>query len=146
MALGTLGLFVFAMGGPAGLCPADGGLEAVPEPLWWLCGCDRHFYFGAAGVALRNGAAPPSPAARAMAAGVAAGSGERSGGEQPGPVGLAERGGSAAQQVGCQRALAARYPSRSPANSGPPGGGGAVGEDRARQVFVGPCCEQPEQR
>lgn len=47
LALGTLGLFAFAMVDPAGFAPRMAGLAAVPEPLWWLLGAIVSFYFGA---------------------------------------------------------------------------------------------------
>lgn len=47
LALGTLGLFVFAMVDPAGFAARMVGLDAVPEPLWWLLGAIVSFYFGA---------------------------------------------------------------------------------------------------
>jgi hypothetical protein len=47
LALGTLGLFVYAMMDPAGFAPRMVGLGAVPEPLWWLLGAIVSFYFGA---------------------------------------------------------------------------------------------------
>lgn len=47
LALGTLGLFVFAMVDPPAFAARMVGLEAVPEPLWWLLGAIVSFYFGA---------------------------------------------------------------------------------------------------
>jgi hypothetical protein len=47
LALGTLGLFVFAMVDPVAFSARMAGLEAVPEPLWWLLGAIVSFYFGA---------------------------------------------------------------------------------------------------
>ena len=47
LALGTLGLFVFAMVDPVAFSGRMVGLEAVPEPLWWLLGAIVSFYFGA---------------------------------------------------------------------------------------------------
>ena len=47
LALGTLGLFVYAMVDPVGFAARMVGLEAVPEPLWWLLGAIVSFYFGA---------------------------------------------------------------------------------------------------
>jgi hypothetical protein len=47
LALGTLGLFVFAMVDPGAFAARMVGLEAVPEPLWWLLGAIVSFYFGA---------------------------------------------------------------------------------------------------
>jgi hypothetical protein len=47
MALGTIGLFVFAMADPEGFAARMVGLSEVPEPLWWLLGAIVGFYFGA---------------------------------------------------------------------------------------------------
>jgi hypothetical protein len=47
LAFGTLGLFVFAMVEPDGFARRMVGLNAVPEPLWWLLGAIVAFYFGA---------------------------------------------------------------------------------------------------
>jgi hypothetical protein len=47
MALGTIGLFVFAMADPEGFAARMVGLAEVPEPLWWLLGAIVGFYFGA---------------------------------------------------------------------------------------------------
>jgi hypothetical protein len=47
LALGTLGLFVYAMAEPAGFSTRMQGLALVPEPLWWLLGAIVSFYFGA---------------------------------------------------------------------------------------------------
>jgi len=47
LALGTLGLFVYAMADPAGFTLRMRGLAEVPEPLWWLLGAVVAFYFGA---------------------------------------------------------------------------------------------------
>ena len=47
LALGTLGLFVFAMTDPEAFSERMVGLTAVPEPLWWLLGAIVSFYFGA---------------------------------------------------------------------------------------------------
>ncbi|MCY4333911.1 MAG: holin family protein [Litoreibacter sp.] len=47
LAIGTLGLFVFAMVDPESFAPRMVGLNAVPEPLWWLLGAIVSFYFGA---------------------------------------------------------------------------------------------------
>jgi hypothetical protein len=47
LALGTLGLFIFAMVDPSAFAARMVGLEAVPEPLWWLLGAIVSFYFGA---------------------------------------------------------------------------------------------------
>jgi len=47
LAFGTLGLFVYAMVDPVGFAARMVGLNAVPEPLWWLLGAIVAFYFGA---------------------------------------------------------------------------------------------------
>lgn len=47
LALGTLGLFVYAMVDPVGFAQRMVGLNYVPEPLWWLLGAIVGFYFGA---------------------------------------------------------------------------------------------------
>ena len=47
LAFGTLGLFVYAMVDPQAFAQRMVGLNAVPEPLWWLLGAVVAFYFGA---------------------------------------------------------------------------------------------------
>ncbi|TQM91914.1 holin family protein [Roseinatronobacter monicus] len=47
LALGTLGLFVYAMADPDGFAIRMLALSNVPEPLWWLLGAVVAFYFGA---------------------------------------------------------------------------------------------------
>lgn len=47
LAMGTLGLFVYAMADPVGFAQRMVGLAYVPEPLWWLLGAIVSFYFGA---------------------------------------------------------------------------------------------------
>jgi hypothetical protein len=47
MALGTIGLFGFAMVDPTAFAARMVGLAEVPEPLWWLLGAIVGFYFGA---------------------------------------------------------------------------------------------------
>lgn len=47
LAFGTLGLFTYAMVDPAAFAQRMVGLNAVPEPLWWLLGAIVAFYFGA---------------------------------------------------------------------------------------------------
>jgi hypothetical protein len=47
MALGTVGLFVFAMVDPAKFSVRMDGLSRVPDQLWWLLGAIVSFYFGA---------------------------------------------------------------------------------------------------
>lgn len=46
LAFGTIGLFVFAMTDPLNFSRRMVGLNAVPEPLWWLLGAVVTFYFG----------------------------------------------------------------------------------------------------
>ncbi len=72
LAFGTIGLFVYAMADPDNFARRMVGLNAVPEPLWWLLGAVVGFYFGAreahyfrtrpvtaAGVAAAEAATPP---------------------------------------------------------------------------------------
>jgi hypothetical protein len=47
LAFGTLGLFTYAMVDPVAFARRMVGLNAVPEPLWWLLGAIVAFYFGA---------------------------------------------------------------------------------------------------
>jgi Holin of 3TMs, for gene-transfer release len=47
LALGTIGLFVYAMIDPIGFAQRMVGLNYVPEPLWWLLAAIVGFYFGA---------------------------------------------------------------------------------------------------
>ncbi len=47
LAIGTLGLFVYAMVSPEHFSERMQGLAYVPEPLWWLLGAVVSFYFGA---------------------------------------------------------------------------------------------------
>ncbi|MGB3316024.1 MAG: holin family protein [Albidovulum sp.] len=47
LALGTLGLFVYAMVDPDSFTRRMVGLNYVPEPLWWLLAAIVGFYFGA---------------------------------------------------------------------------------------------------
>ena len=47
LAIGTLGLFTYAMVDPPGFTVRMRGLAEVPEPLWWLLGAVVAFYFGA---------------------------------------------------------------------------------------------------
>ena len=47
LAFGTIGLFVYAMTDPDSFARRMVGLNAVPEPLWWLLGAVVGFYFGA---------------------------------------------------------------------------------------------------
>lgn len=62
LAFGTIGLFVYAMVDPARFADRMVGLNAVPEPLWWLLGAVVAFYFGARETYYfrnRSAAAPP---------------------------------------------------------------------------------------
>ncbi len=47
LAFGTIGLFIYAMLDPQSFAVRMVGLNAVPEPLWWLLGAVVAFYFGA---------------------------------------------------------------------------------------------------
>ena len=47
LALGTVGLFIFAMIDPYAFSSRMDGLNTVPEQLWWLLGAIVSFYFGA---------------------------------------------------------------------------------------------------
>ena len=47
LAFGTIGLFIYAMIDPTAFAARMVGLNAVPEPLWWLLGAVVAFYFGA---------------------------------------------------------------------------------------------------
>ncbi|MGB5868626.1 MAG: holin family protein [Albidovulum sp.] len=47
LALGTLGLFIYAMVDPVKFAERMIGLNYVPEPLWWLLAAIVGFYFGA---------------------------------------------------------------------------------------------------
>ena len=59
LAFGTIGLFIYAMQDPQGFAARMVGLNAVPEPLWWLLGAVVAFYFGARETwYFRNRAAP----------------------------------------------------------------------------------------
>jgi hypothetical protein len=62
LAFGTIGLFVYAMLDPQGFAARMVGLNAVPEPLWWLLGAVVAFYFGARETFyFRNRPAPGTP-------------------------------------------------------------------------------------
>lgn len=68
LALGSVGLFGFAMLDPDGFAARMQGLAAMPEPLWWLVGGIVSFHFGARethyrrAVAAEAGKAAPPPA------------------------------------------------------------------------------------
>ena len=47
MAIGTLGLFAYAMISPQHFSERMQGLALVPDQLWWLLGAIISFYFGA---------------------------------------------------------------------------------------------------
>lgn len=47
LAMGTIGLFVYAMVDPIGFADRMQGLQLVPTQLWWLLGAIVSFYFGA---------------------------------------------------------------------------------------------------
>ena len=47
MAVGTIGLFAYAMADPVGFAERMVGLALVPDQLWWLLGAVVSFYFGA---------------------------------------------------------------------------------------------------
>ena len=69
LALGTIGLFIYAMVDPLGFAQRMIGLNYVPEPLWWLLAAIVGFYFGAREAhyfRTRTGA-PSLPAASASA-------------------------------------------------------------------------------
>ena len=72
LALGTLGLFAYAMAAPAGFSTRMQGLQLVPEPLWWLLGAIVSFYFGARELHHQRARALPKVAA-GLAARTAAG-------------------------------------------------------------------------
>jgi len=69
LALGTLGLFVYAMVDPVHFAQRMVGLNYVPEPLWWLLGAIVSFYFGAReAYYARNRTVVPTNAAATVAA------------------------------------------------------------------------------
>ena len=47
LALSTVWLFGNAMKDPIGFTHRMNGLDAIPDPLWWLLGAIVSFYFGA---------------------------------------------------------------------------------------------------
>jgi hypothetical protein len=68
LAFGTIGLFVYAMVDPVAFAQRMVGLNAVPEPLWWLLGAIVAFYFGARETHYFRNRAVTSPFAPAAAA------------------------------------------------------------------------------
>ena len=68
LAFGTIGLFVYAMVDPVPFAQRMVGLNAVPEPLWWLLGAIVAFYFGARETHYFRNRAVTSPFAAAGAA------------------------------------------------------------------------------
>lgn len=63
LAFGTIGLFIYAMVDPVKFAARMVGLNAVPEPLWWLLGAVVAFYFGAReSYYFRGRTAIPTPA------------------------------------------------------------------------------------
>lgn len=67
LAFGTIGLFVFAMVDPISFAARMVGLNAVPEPLWWLLGAVVAFYFGARETYYFRNRGTPAPQAEAGA-------------------------------------------------------------------------------
>jgi len=70
LAFGTIGLFIYAMVDPVRFAARMVGLNAVPEPLWWLLGAVVAFYFGARETHYfrnRPVSAPPTPGQPAAA-------------------------------------------------------------------------------
>ncbi|MFZ1470215.1 MAG: holin family protein [Paracoccaceae bacterium] len=68
LAFGTLGLFTYAMIDPVPFAARMVGLNAVPEPLWWLLGAIVAFYFGARETYYFRGRSVVSPFAAAPGA------------------------------------------------------------------------------
>ena len=66
LAIGTLGLFVYAMASPDSFSTRMQGLAYVPEPLWWLLGAVVSFYFGAREMHHFRGRKPAVPRARSV--------------------------------------------------------------------------------
>jgi len=60
LALGTVGLFVFAMANPEDFATRMQGLAYVPDPLWWLLGAVVSFYFGARELHYARDRSPPT--------------------------------------------------------------------------------------
>ncbi|MEY3961051.1 MAG: hypothetical protein RIR14_1705 [Pseudomonadota bacterium] len=67
LAFGTIGLFIYAMIDPTAFAARMVGLNAVPEPLWWLLGAVVAFYFGARETFyFRNRPVPGAPQAEGL--------------------------------------------------------------------------------
>lgn len=65
LALGTVGLFVYAMADPVGFAIRMQGLDLIPDELWFLLAAIVSFFFGARELAhSRKGRAEASPAAK----------------------------------------------------------------------------------
>ncbi|NNU80565.1 methionine synthase I [Halovulum dunhuangense] len=71
LAIGTLGLFAFAMADPVAFGVRMQGLALVPEPLWWLLGAIVSFYFGARELHHIRSAVPGPDAVRATVGNIA---------------------------------------------------------------------------
>lgn len=67
LALGTLGLFGFAMAAPEAFAARMTGLALVPDPLWWLLGAIVSFYFGARELHYRRADSAPRSVERPAA-------------------------------------------------------------------------------
>ena len=68
MALGTIGLFIWAMMDPIGFAARMQGVALIPEPMWWLMGAIVSFYFGARELQQRRTRSAIDPAAVEAAA------------------------------------------------------------------------------
>lgn len=67
LAFGTIGLFTYAMVDPVAFANRMIGLNAVPEPLWWLLGAVVAFYFGSRETHYFRNRAIPAPQAASAA-------------------------------------------------------------------------------
>lgn len=63
LALGTVGLFIFAMIDPVVFSARMVGLDSIPRELWWLLGAIVSFYFGARELHYVRKAKPQRPTA-----------------------------------------------------------------------------------
>jgi hypothetical protein len=61
LALGTVGLFVFAMVDPIVFSARMSGLDTIPRVLWWLLGAIVSFYFGVRELHYVRKAKPETP-------------------------------------------------------------------------------------